>query len=378
MAPRNFVFTQHVRDLVRGDVTRQELESPWRKLRDALTAEMRQRGLFGTSPACVGLYGFANWSEEALDELASDCYSAVFLRRLPSLAAQLERKANVEGLVFNNIRYYLHEIQRKHDPIGFRVYTALRAAVCAAVDRGTLRIAEGDPAVRNNTVLALVSPHAAPTPPQPTNADAELERAARHWSEELLPDLVTARGTALDPLIAQLADRVARLANRGIETFRFQHLAKLLKDRVRTQWSALWAGTPASPKTDRELEDLARGLPQAARFEERQAFEQLVACVGETLEAEPVAPRTRTYLHRLWVFLWSHTARDAGALPSQRQLAEQLDIPRARFKELYATIGRAVGICQEAAARPQHAPHPAAEAPPTAAPERRQKVRVAL
>ena len=151
---RKSIFTQHVRDLVRGDVSREELEAPWEKLRDAMVSEMRQRALLTASPACLGVYGVDSWTQEALDELATDCYTSVFLRRLSSLAAQLERKSNVEGLVFRNIRFFLHEIQRKHDPVGFRIYTALRAAVCAAVDRGALRVELGDPAVRNDTVLA--------------------------------------------------------------------------------------------------------------------------------------------------------------------------------------------------------------------------------
>jgi hypothetical protein len=343
---RESVFTQHVRDLVRGNVTREELLAPWEKLRDALISEMRHRALLTASPACLGIYGVGSWTKEALDELATDCYSSVFLRRLPSLAAQLGRKVNVEGLIFRNIRFYLHEIQRKHDPVGFRVYTALRAAVCAAVDRGALRVEQGDPAVRNDTVLAL--PRQSSFEIEPEDGDgADLESVVRRWSEELLPDLVTARGTALDPIVDDLAERLSRLADHGVATFRFQEVSKLLKDQVRSRWQALWAHDHPAPDDELELWDLASVVGSASSFEEREAFEKLVTCVSEVLETMPAAPRTRSYLHRLWVFLWNHAAENGDALPSQRQISRLLEIPRARFAELYATLGRTVELCRE-------------------------------
>lgn len=361
---REFIFTQHVRDLVRGNVTRGELEAPWEKLRDALISEMRHRALLTVSPACLGIYGADSWTREALDELATDCYTSVFLRRLSSLAAQLKRKSNVEGLVFRNIRYYLHEIQRRHDPVGFRVYTALRAAVCVAVDGGALRIEQGDPAVRNDTVLAV----AKSSPSKSWSAGMEpgclagdssaLESVMRRWTEELLPDLVTARGAALDPIVDDLAERLSRLAEHGVSTLRFQEVSKLLKDQVRSRWKALWAHDHLAHDAEGKFGDLALVLTPASSFEEREAFEKLVTCVSEALETMPASPRARSYLHRLWVFLWNHAAENDGALPSQRQISRLLEIPRARFAELYATLGRTVELCREVhfGGRTQHAP----------------------
>jgi len=76
---RNSVFTQHVRDLVRGHVSHEELTAAWEKLRAALASEMRSRALFAASPTCLGIYGFPSWTEEAVDELVTDCYTRLAL-----------------------------------------------------------------------------------------------------------------------------------------------------------------------------------------------------------------------------------------------------------------------------------------------------------
>lgn len=287
---QHLVFTHHVYDLVRGQVTQDEIQAPWEKLRDALVAEMRRRALMSTSPSCLGLYGLGTWTQDAIDELATDCYTAVFLSRLPSLAAQLERKANVEGLIFRNIRHFLHELQRKHDPVGFRVFTTLRSAVQVALERGLFSIRNGDPAVGNDTVLSFGQGNDAD---RPSSHIGGLESWVRLWSEELLPELITARGTALDPVIDRMAEKLPQLADDlGIQAIRFQTLSKQLKDQVRQRWGSLWGRQHAVPEADHELEELAQVVGETSAFEEREAFEKLVSCVDEALEATSASSRT--------------------------------------------------------------------------------------
>lgn len=334
---RSFLFTQHVRDLKRGGVTSDELREPWQKLRDALTHEMQRRLLFTASPSCLGLYGLPVWTKEAIDELAADCYTAVFLRRLPGLAAQLKKKDNVEGLIFNNIRHFLHDLQRRHDPIGFRVFTSLRAAVVIAVERGELSVAEGDSTVRNTSLLKIRrSPR-----PRSIGRHLDLESVAGNWANELLPRLVTARGSNVDSVVEQLAALLPQLAEQGHQEVAFGELARHLKRHVRQRWARWWAHHEQQSEADRGPADLVRAARPPASFEERQAFERFVADVGVALGRLSTDRRTRGYLDQLWHFLRCHAAGD-DAMPSQRRLAELLDIPRARFPELYSMLRQAI------------------------------------
>lgn len=58
----------------------------------------------------------------ALDELAADCYIFIYVDRLRSLQAQLRVKPDIADLVHLNLRHFLLERQRQHDPLGIRLF----------------------------------------------------------------------------------------------------------------------------------------------------------------------------------------------------------------------------------------------------------------
>src|SRR5262249_54093314 len=127
-------------------------------------------------------------SQSALGELVSDCWAYIFSDRRRSLRRQLARKANIDGIVSLNIKHFLHERQREHDPVGFLVFERLQSAVREAVARQTLYVLGGDRRIRNSTVLGF-SPGAAPR-----LSWTDLGPIATSWNDQLLPDLVTATG----------------------------------------------------------------------------------------------------------------------------------------------------------------------------------------
>lgn len=94
----------------------------------------------------------------ALGELVADCYAFIFVDRLQSLKRHLEDKPDIDGLVLLNVRHFLHERQREHDPLGFRIFELLYAAVEEAVSSGALSLLAGDKKIRNDTLLASAPP----------------------------------------------------------------------------------------------------------------------------------------------------------------------------------------------------------------------------
>lgn len=369
------VFTDYVRALASGKpLDRQRLEELWEALRSALRSELKKRGLWEAPPSYLGVYGWTNWEEagrgaaareSAFEELLAECYAYIFVSRLRSLQAQLKIKPNIDGLIFLNIRHFLHERQKEHDPLGSQVFEVAQSAVRAAVDARELRVLEGDARVRNDTVLSFG--------PGAEDARANRDRfpsIVARWNDELLPDLVTLRGRRQEDVVRRLRERLPDLRREGVEVFRFKDLVDPLKADVRARWAAFldFSQGEASPQTgDEGFGEVVRLVRPDTRLEERQVFQKLVDCVLTGIRRES-NDKTRGYLATLWQFIRIRAADGAeeGAAsrlghtmavevesadedqPSHRQLAEQLRIPRERLRALYRTLGTLLEECRAA------------------------------
>ena len=359
------VFTEHVRALAAGEpLDTRRFEDLWAALRAVLRRELKRRGMWESSPAYFGVFGAESW-EGALEELLAECYSYVFVSRLRSLQAQLKVKPNVDGLVVLNVRHFLHERQREHDPIGSQVFEVLQEAVRMAVEEGELRVLAGDERVRNDTVLGFA--RALDLTALSLGKGPSL---SARWNDELLPDLITARGRRQEEVVRRLRERLSDLLLEGIGTFRFKDLVDPLKADVRARWAAILALAQGEtvPQASGSESEVVRVVDPDLGIEERQLFRKLVDCVLRLLVRLDVNDKTREYLAVLWHFLRvqatggaearpaSHLDRAIGAelsdldeeRPSHRQVAKQLRIPRDRLPGLYRTLGDLVERCRAA------------------------------
>lgn len=355
-APGERVFTEHVRALAEGrDPGPRPFAAVEDALRAALRSELRRRGLWEGPPGWLGVAGSERWDVPgALDELVSDAYAFVFVRRLRSLTAQLRVKPNVDGLVFLNLRHFLHERQKEHDPLGSQVFEVLQSAVREAVASGELRVVSGDERVRNETVLAFGAGAPAAVPA------ADPREVVTGWTGELLPDLVTLRGRRQEEIVQRLRELLPDLLERGIARFRFKELVDLMKADVRARWAAVLERGEGELGVDLDAGEGARRVPLAlpdTGFEDRQLFRWLVDCVLDRVEGLDVNEKTRRYLLTLWQYLRIRAADLPGPGPaaadeestSLRRLSELLDIPRDRLPGLYGTLGRLLEDCRSAA-----------------------------
>ena len=165
-----------------------------------------------------------------------DAYEWVFLDRLQSLQAQLQSKPQIEGLVFLSLRNFLHERQRKNDPIGFRVFEVVRTALRRGVESGWIEIVEGDARIRSDTWLSFSGRGSLPGDGH--DEDLVLADIASSWAADLLPELVTTRGRGYARLIDRLVRRIRDLSTEGIDGFRATALVDALKAAVRSQWAS--------------------------------------------------------------------------------------------------------------------------------------------
>jgi hypothetical protein len=320
-----------------------ELEEAWAALRRLLVSELRRRSLWSLPPAYLGIYGCASWNEpEAVEELLAECFVFTFVERFRSLKAQLRSKSDIEGLVLRNVRNFLQETQRRHDPVGFRVFTVLRSAVRNLLAAGELQVIAGNPGVQRDTVLAFGSVS--------SEEAVRLEELRPHvlaWNDDLLPGLITARGWDVRQITERLERHLRRLEAGRIRAFRFHDLVDALRQDARARWRAVWIhspdGIPPQPEED-GLVALARLVAPHAAWEERESVHKLLVCLEGSVERVPEPPaQSRDYLRRLLAFLKSHATDPPDKvrgeeLPSHRQLATLLDIPRDRMPVLFRTL----------------------------------------
>jgi hypothetical protein len=306
----------------------------WHGLRAVLVQEMKRRGLWESPPHYLGVCGWERWDSEAppgsgparaqsaLGELVADCYAFIFVDRLQSLKRHLLEKPEIDGLVLLNVRHFLHERQREHDPLGFRIFELLQAAVEEAAASGDLHVLAGDRKIRNDTLLGF-RPEA-----EPLATPADWERIVLLWNDELMPDLVTAQTRRLAAVARRLRELLLELPGHGVEAFRFKDLLDPLKRDARGRWATLLA----------EKEDGGRGACG-------QSFEEMARRVSASIERLEADSRTRSQLRTLWHHLWrqhGEKAPEAGRPSSYRQLGQRLDIPRERLPGLFDLLRQIV------------------------------------
>jgi hypothetical protein len=345
MKSRDLVFTRFVRLLDSdAELSSEALDELLENLRRVLVRELQRRSLWSRSPRLLGIVGHADWWRAgALDELAEGCVAFVFVDRLPALKAHARMKDNVEGLVFRSIRNYLFDLQRRHDPLGYRIFVFVQTAVHRALERGWARLLAGDRQIGNSSLLSWGSNAADGA--GATVPEAELKAWVAARGDVLLPGLVSARGARKEELLEYLAASLKELPGNGVETLRFKKLVDAFKTDVRQRW--------VEPPPDTALEEvedegfrLVLQVRPATGFEARQAYQDLTECVERQIEDGGLESKVESHLKTFWLFIREHIRGDRETLPSHRRMAEILDIPRGRFPDLFELLQKALRICR--------------------------------
>ena len=347
------LFTAFVQSLSLGREPEQ-IDAVWDRLRALLRHELKRRGLWQLPPSYLGISGWSRWTadddstDDALEELTADGYAFIFVDRLRSLQNQLAVKPNIEGLVLLNLRHFLLERQKQHDPLGFRVFEMVQSAVRDAVAEGDLHVLAGDPRIRNDTLLGFLGAGEAPVAPLP-----ELSTVVVRWNDDLLPDLITALGRRQQTVLADLRRHLRQLPRSGVVSFQFRDLIEPLKKDVRSRWAQLWPESLPQPGAHRP----------PAELDAQRSVEQITRGISEAIERLEVDARTRQYLGVLWQYLrvragFAEPVSPRLAIPSpeeaadselsHRKLAQLLQIPRERLPELFRLLQQLASRSQPA------------------------------
>lgn len=375
------VFTRFVQALDRPgrSIDPASFDTAWRGLRLGLRRELRRRGLWWQPPEYLGIYGQPSWwakgDPNALDDLAADCYSFIFVDRIHGLCAHLRAKPNIEGIVHRNIRHFVSDLQRRHDPLGARLFVLLHRVLEEAIAKGRLEILDGSSDLRPDCTLTLPGVEAEPVPKEAFDEIVEI------WCDHLLPELITTRGKGQAKLEAELHEHLSRLPETGIDAFVFHDLLTCLRLATRRRWAAIFAHSGITDVTlraeqeDGEKEDGKKefpSIPPDNSFEARQSFRWLIDCMRRRLAEAGRDPRTQREMLSIWELLihWATdsdeesrgpmSSRGAKAAndaawpdenkpPSRRRIGQLLDIPRDRLPRLYDDLAALTQGCRLAA-----------------------------
>ncbi|MEM8993462.1 MAG: hypothetical protein AAGF23_01595 [Acidobacteriota bacterium] len=310
--------------------------------------DLRRRNLYSAPPHFLGIVGRSFKERDTFTDLLHEAYAFCVLDRIKGLRRRA-RTRNIDGAVRQNVRHFLHERQRRTDPVGYRVFEITRAAAAAAIRNGDLEtLYEGD--------LSKLPARAQLAPP-PFDFDAEpgtLDDALpARWCESLMPDLVTAFHT--QGVIDRMAALMATLADADLSVFLLRDLTEPLKAIARRRAVAVMTAgaVPRRPGDGGEGEETGDffEFPVSPRypFEERQVADALLRCVRNRIEKRQNV-KERGYLHRLLDFLAAWSAMmDGGTSPGRpgdADLARRLEIPRGRLPELHRTLSQMTSDCR--------------------------------
>ncbi|MCP4658997.1 MAG: hypothetical protein GY856_26595 [bacterium] len=294
-----------------------------------------------------------SWCDDALAELAHDAYVHSFIRRLRGLQNQRLSGVDVRGLVLRNLRNFLTERQKESDPIGYLVFEQTCKAARQAIEASVVAIINAPPAetdrgdVDSATLLGFGSGLA------PVVSEEQLAEIVPSWSDDLFPDLLTARTTAVRDAIGKLARHIADLRDAGIEAFRVGDLVGALKRDLRRRWEATVAEGLGEPGVE-DLDSESSLVPTMIgwlndEIGEDRSYTQVVRCVSQRI-ANLDNTEVREQLWQVWQFVRSCAVGEVPRL-SWTKIAQELGISRKRLPMLYSRLADMVNECREALSR---------------------------
>ncbi len=301
---------------------------------------------------------------DALEELTADGYSFIFVDRIHSLRAHARAKPNIEGLVYLNVRHFVHGLQRRQDPLGARIYSLVQEAVGDLVENGILTSGASGERLTGESVLTFRVSEDSSEATEVAEEEA-LEQQIERWPDTLLPDLVTTRGRGHGPLKDRLCDHLLAFRGGGVKTFTLGAVVRSLNTEVRRRWAAILDTSQGEKRQEFSEDGVPAWVPISLpdeTYAERQSFRWFAECTDLALSGFVGDERTREELRVLWEALLSWVAepsdisagekgassvRGREGIPSRRELARFLGIPRGRLPRLYEHLGGIVNRCKE-------------------------------
>ncbi|MEM7356455.1 MAG: hypothetical protein AAF657_36910, partial [Acidobacteriota bacterium] len=311
------------------ELTAEAYEGARDALLHLLRKELQRRGLWERPPRYLGILE-ERWPGEAIAELVSECYVAIFVDRLGRLKNRTLVEPDVNGLIVLCVRNFVQDRQSGNDPLGHKLYELLGESLERLANAGRLRLIPAGK-VLNDTICAFGEG-------QDGGPETDLELQVRAINDDLWPELIFAQGRARSGLEARLDEHIAELAATA-EIFLFRDLIVPLKRDARVRWK----------------EGLAAEVAGWADSATEDGLSDLGDCVRRRIEQEK--PKDQEGLRRLWAFLCDYAlgsnpspvaekAEKSGRPPTALGLEKALGDSRHRIAGFKQALGKMIDQCR--------------------------------
>jgi hypothetical protein len=302
-------------------------------LADLIRIRLQRSGMWCHPPDYFGYSEYHSWSEAfSGDDLTPAPVCDFFLEEVVPeqdfLLKTVLAGNTIEALLGQKVKWFLTDRQRKHEPVGYRVFGNLVATVKAMIDDGiaaSTNLVRGK--VRNPTVIRLGASAHGP----PAHADELAQVIARDpdWPPVLLRLSKLGRGAQ-----RLLRERLDQFPAAGVVAFQVGEFGALLKARVRAAheaWTRPAGQDPESPAEDCDL--LSRtGGPGDRYFMSEEGLASFGRRVREAVDQSNFTDKVR---RRMIVVLedWLKYLAAGQEPPKVREWAVQLALPKSSLNE---------------------------------------------
>lgn len=327
-------------------------------LQKDLMAELKRRGLIRLTPNHFGMIGQSMWVPEVQEELTQSCYVYIFVDRFHGLHDRAKSQS-IEPMIRKNIQNFVHDFRKEKDPIGFKVYKIVCEAAKIAVEDGKLHTMEEDDMKKAKdkeseplkfsmtTIFQAVSQSR-----QDTVEATGLQDIVASWEPQFIRKLATGFREGRSAAVDELANRLGRLGDAGIERFLLREIFVPLSEAVR-----------ALRHSDMSFE--APATRQAWDPEQRAIHHDFMDKFGNCVLGWTKATMgiDDQYLARLWghfkreFFTDFAAGRGLESSPgflysddtkvSQSKLAIVMDVSRQKLKALMEKLREIVSYCMK-------------------------------
>lgn len=303
---------------------------------NVLRAEMKKRGLWTAPPNWLG-YDGNSWNEEkyskAFEGLLYDCYMTAIIKRLPRLQIRIEQAQDINNIVYQNIKNFITDQQKKHDPIGYYVAHNAKQAIQCAIDNGIIKVASGlnhKGKVHNPTLLFYSS--------QTTASEQEqIVKVLRNNSTWM--EIRQKLAGKSEKVHERLCDIICQLQNSGINCFRFKSLVDAMKEDVREESKYHFAKEMAleiQQTTRNEFEEdeaeFGEKVQEIVQFiqpdnsaEEQESYCDFCNKLRDAIDNSSFQERVRERLHQELIE-FEDAIETEKAMPSQTELSKRLNV----------------------------------------------------